>query len=66
MKEFFHRHINEMNYAFLGAGLTLFVMNITSLLRVGGVRYDTSFFNISVFASMILVIVAVYGITNKN
>ncbi|MDA3855720.1 MAG: hypothetical protein PF569_05650 [Candidatus Woesearchaeota archaeon] len=57
----------EISYIFLGVGLLLFVLNITSLIGyVNTLEYPFMLFNISIFGSMLLVVFAVYEILERR
>lgn len=54
-----------VNLVFLGVGLILFMLNVSTLLAYLPVTYSYTLFNISVFSSMIVILVAVYNIHNN-
>lgn len=50
-------------YIFLGIGLTLFVMNITTYISfVRDMSYSFALFNTAIFSAMILILITVYYI----
>lgn len=56
-----------INYIFLGVGLTLFFLNISTFMSfVHDMSYSKAFFNSSVFASILIVLVSVYNITEGH
>lgn len=61
LEQVFHDK-KTISYVFLGVGLVLFVMNLTSLITTGTVSYSKALFNVSVFSSMIIILFAVYNI----
>jgi hypothetical protein len=61
-----------ISYVFLGVGLVLFVLNISSMLGLtltfGAIEYSYLSFDASVFASILLILYVVYNLstTHKN
>ncbi|MEC8220782.1 MAG: hypothetical protein VX028_01810 [Nanoarchaeota archaeon] len=56
----------KINAVFLGIGLTIFLINISSFLTYLPVEYSEIAFDISVFSSMIIILVAVYNLHEKK
>lgn len=56
----------KINSVFLGIGLTLFLVNISSFLAYLPSEYSELAFDISVFSSMIIILVAVYNLHEKK
>ncbi len=56
----------KINAVFLGIGLCLFLVNISSFLVYLPVDYSEVAFDISVFSSMIIILVAVYNLHDKK
>ncbi len=52
--------VRTVSYVFLGVGLSLFLLNISSFLAFLPSRYSAVAFDLSVFSSMIIVIYSVY------
>ncbi len=57
---------NKINNVFLGVGLCLFLINISSFISFLPVNYSEFAFNVSVFSSMIIILVAVYNLHEKK
>ncbi len=51
---------------FLGVGLCLFLLNITSMLSFLPDKYSFTAFDISIFSSMVIVLFATYELHRKN
>jgi hypothetical protein len=56
----------EACYMFLGAGLMLYILNISSLLTNLNATYNSREFGISVFLSVIMIIFLVHTLTEKK
>lgn len=52
-----------VGYVFLGIGLSLFLVNISSFISLLPVAYAYLAFNLSIFSSMLLIIIAVHFLT---
>lgn len=64
IKSLLEKNHKKTNFVFLGIGLTLFVMNITTLISfVKDMNYNFMLFNVAIFSSMIIVLMSVYYIT---
>ena len=50
------------NLVFLGVGLTLFMLNISSFLTYLPKEYSFTAFDISVFSSMVIILITVYNL----
>lgn len=59
-----------VSYVFLGVGLVLFLLNISTLLgltiTIGAIEYSELNFDISVFSSIMLILYVVYSISTKS
>jgi hypothetical protein len=59
-----------ISYVFLGIGLILFLLNISSLLgltiTLGAVEYSYLSFDASVFASVLLILYVVYNLSTTH
>ena len=56
-----------INYIFLGVGLALFFINLVVFMSfVDTLNYSKYLFNISVFASIFIILVTVYNVTMNN
>lgn len=59
-----------VSYVFLGVGLVLFLLNITSLLgltlTIGAVDYSHLSFDASVFSSILLILYVVYSLSSTH
>lgn len=55
-----------INLAFLGAGLMLFLLNISSFLAFLPKEYSFTAFDISVFSSILLILIAVYNLHSEK
>ena len=55
-----------INLVFLGIGLTLFVINVSSMLAFLPSSYNSTAFVISVFSSIIIILVAVWNLQNSH
>ncbi len=57
----------EIGYIFLGVGLALFLLNITSFITfVVTKSYPYILFDISVFSSILVIVYAIYEIHNSK
>lgn len=63
-KEKFSPNLKSVSLIFLGVGLTMFMLNITSMLVFLPVEYSYIAFDISSFASIMLILFPVYYLTN--
>ena len=52
-----------ISYIFLGVGITIFVLNLASLLSFMPSSYSVIAFDVSVFASIIIILFSVYHMT---
>ena len=64
LKEVIKYNKMNLNYIFLGVGLTLFITNITSLISFVNSAYSFSAFNVSIFSAILIIIMSVYNIFN--
>ena len=55
-----------ISLVFLGIGLTLFLLNVSGILAYLPKSYDITSFDISIFASMIMIIYATYMLHEEN
>jgi len=59
-----------VSYVFLGVGLILFLLNITSLLGLtitfGAINYSELGFDASTFSSVLLILYVVYSLSTKS
>ena len=61
------RDERKVSFVFLGVGLSLFILNISAMMSFNPVKYSYYAFDISVFASMTIVIYTAYVLhNNKN
>jgi hypothetical protein len=51
-----------ISLVFLGVGLTLFFLNISTMLSYLPVKYSEIAFDMSIFASMLIIIYATYNL----
>jgi len=63
-KSFHNRKI--VSLVFLGLGLSLFILNISSMLSFLPLNYNKIAFDMSIFASMLIVIYSVYMIHSDD
>ncbi len=64
MSDFCRRNQRNINYVFLGVGLCLLVMNITAFLGfVADLSYAKLSFNLSVFSSILVILVSINDLT---
>jgi len=64
--EIIKKNKKNVNYIFLGVGLTLFVLNLSSFISFVNKVYQYTTFDISVFGAMIIILLAVYNIHNTK
>lgn len=55
-----YRDERKVSFVFLGVGLTLFILNISAMMSFNPIKYSYYAFDISVLASMMIVIYTVY------
>lgn len=55
-----YRDEKKVSYVFLGVGLSLFILNVAAMMSFNPAKYSYYAFDISVFASMMIVIYTVY------
>ncbi len=65
-KELLEENELVVGYIFLGIGLALFVLNVSSLLSFLPREYSYIGFDLSVFSSILIIVFAVYIITLKK
>ena len=65
-KDFIIKNEERVSYVFLGVGLTIFVLNIASLLTGLELEYKKNEFGISIFLSIVLIVYTVKILTNKK
>lgn len=65
LRDFIHKEEKTINVLFLGVGLTLFVINLGTMLSFMPTNYSNLSFNISIFGSILIVVYAIYRITEK-
>jgi hypothetical protein len=58
--------LKEVSLVFLGVGLTMFLLNITAMLVFIPEQYSFVAFDIAIFASIILILIPIYYLTNLN
>lgn len=64
IKKILEKNHKRTNFVFLGIGLTLFVMNLTAFISfVKDMNYNFIMYNTAIFSSMIVVLMAVYYMT---
>jgi len=56
----------NVSLVFLGVGLSLFLLNISGILSFLPKSYSFTFFDVSVFSSMIIIIYSVYILHNEK
>ena len=54
-----------ISYVFLGIGLTLFLLNLSTFLAFLPEKYSVTAFDISTFSSIIIIIYATYVISKE-
>jgi hypothetical protein len=57
---------SQVNLVFLGIGLTLFLMNLSAFLSFLPRDYSEVFFDISIFSSILIIIIATYNLTKHK
>ena len=56
-----------LSYVFLGVGITIFILNLASLLSFMPKAYSYVAFDVSVFASIVIILFSAYHLTtDKN
>ncbi|NQZ84859.1 MAG: hypothetical protein HRU03_04000 [Nanoarchaeales archaeon] len=70
LSHLFEKEWRAISYVFLGVGLVLFLLNISSLLGLtltfGEISYSYLSFDASVFASILLILYVVYNLTTTH
>ena len=70
MTHLIEREWRAISYVFLGVGLVLFLLNISSLLGLtltfGAIEYSYLDFDASVLASMLLILYVVYNLSTTH
>lgn len=65
-KHFIEKEWKAISYVFLGAGLMIFIMNISAMLSFLPKQYSYLNFDVSVFASILLIVYVVYSLHEKK
>ena len=63
--EFIEEHPRDVNLVFLGVGLIMLGMNLSSFLLHVPMDYPYFWFNLSVFGSLLIVLLTTYNLTGE-
>lgn len=66
LKHFIEKETLPITYVFLGVGLTVLIMNLSGILNFPANSYSFNFFNLSTFASILIIVFAVYKISSEK